>query len=75
MKLKPGRPVDSSQRTYARRIGVHRQARGWSQAELARRAKVGRAALSSWESQRNRIPLPWLARLARVLRVDTGDLL
>jgi transcriptional regulator with XRE-family HTH domain len=78
MKLKPGRPPRSgsaSDRVHAPFIGINRVTRNLSQADLARLVGVSKAALSSWEAQRNRAPRPVLLKIARVLRVRVTDLL
>ena len=58
------------------RIKELREARGWSQAELARRAKVRQATLSAIENQLTTgVDFAVLDRLARALEVDPGFLL
>jgi len=58
------------------RIRELRQAKQWSQAELARRARVRRAMLSELEAgKRQRIDLVILERLAGALEVDPALLL
>jgi len=58
------------------RVKELREAKGWSQAELARRAKVRRAMLSELEAgKRQRIDLAILERLATALGVDPALLL
>jgi transcriptional regulator with XRE-family HTH domain len=58
------------------RVKELREARKWSQAELARRAKVRRAMLSELEAgKRQRIDLAILERLASALEVDPALLL
>jgi transcriptional regulator with XRE-family HTH domain len=58
------------------RVRELREAKGWSQAELARRAKVRRAMLNELEAgKRQRIDLSILERLAGALEVDPALLL
>jgi transcriptional regulator with XRE-family HTH domain len=58
------------------RVKELREARKWSQAELARRAKVRRAMLNELEAgKRQRIDLAILERLATALEVDPALLL
>lgn len=53
------------------RVRELREAKGWSQAELGRRAKVRQAMLSELEAgKRQRIDLAILERLALALEVD-----
>jgi len=62
--------------TMATRILKLRSARGWSQPELARRAKVTQAYIAQLETgQRKNPSLPVLRRLARALGVPVGELL
>jgi len=58
------------------RIRELRRARGWSQAELARRAGVRQATVSRMESgATTKVSLRVLERLAGALEVDPGYLL
>lgn len=58
------------------RVKELREAKGWSQAELGRRAKVRQAMLSELEAgKRQRIDLSILERLATALEVDPALLL
>ncbi len=58
------------------RVGELREAKGWSQAELARRAGVRRAMLNELEAgKRQRIDLGILEKLAAALGVDPAILL
>ena len=53
-----------------------RKKRGWSQAEVARRAKVTDAYVAMLETGKKRNPsLAVLKRLARALRVPVAELL
>jgi len=53
-----------------------REARGWTQAELAKRAKVTRPYITMLEQGARKTPsLPTLQRLARVLGVPVAELL
>lgn len=55
------------------RIREFREAKGWSQAELSRRAKVRTAALSRMETGKaQRIELDMLGRIADALGVDAA---
>ena len=57
------------------RLRELRKAKKWSQAELARRAKVRQAAVSELESgKRQRIEFAMLERLAQALEVDPAFL-
>ena len=54
----------------AERIKALREARGWTQAELARRMSITRNGVNSWE-QGLSMPSPTcLVDLAKVLRLD-----
>ena len=55
------------------RLTQEREARGWSQAELARRARLHPSELSKIESGRIRPYRPLLRRLARHLRLPAAD--
>ena len=58
------------------RVRELREARGWTQAELADRAEVRRATLSAIENnQTSGIDFDVLDRLARALEVDAGYLI
>lgn len=58
------------------RLEQLRRARGWSQAELARRASVRQATVSHLESgSALNVNLPVLEKLAAALEVDPGYLL
>jgi transcriptional regulator with XRE-family HTH domain len=58
------------------RVQELREAKGWNQAELARRAKVRPSTLVDMEKGRtNRIDLDVLERLADALDVDPGFLI
>ncbi len=62
--------------SIASRIRSFREARGWSQAELSRRAKVHLSSLSRWErGERSRISLTEFVKLADALGVSLDDLL
>jgi transcriptional regulator with XRE-family HTH domain len=58
------------------RIRELREAKGWSQAELARRAGVQRVTITLIEGQRTKgIDFETLEKLARALEVDAGYLI
>ncbi len=56
------------------RLKLHRQGRGWSQAELAARASVSRAAVSAIEARRLVPSVAAAMSLARVLGTTVEDL-
>jgi transcriptional regulator with XRE-family HTH domain len=59
----------------AGRIRALREAKGWSQRELARRAKVRQPSLSAIETgQAKRIDVAMLERIANALGADLVDL-
>jgi transcriptional regulator with XRE-family HTH domain len=55
------------------RLTLERESRGWSQAELARRARLHPSELSKIESGRIRPDRPLLRRLARHLGLPAAD--
>ncbi len=57
------------------RIREYREARGWSQAELARAIGVQPAAISRYEKEDQRVNLPLLAKLAEALKVEPTTLI
>jgi transcriptional regulator with XRE-family HTH domain len=58
------------------RVREIREAKGWSQAELADRAGIRRATLSAIESgQTKGVDFATLERLAKALEVDPGYLI
>jgi DNA-binding Xre family transcriptional regulator len=58
------------------RLKELREARGWTQLELAERAGVRQATISEMETGRaKRVGLDTLDRLARTLKVQPGELL
>ena len=58
------------------RIKEVRQAKGWTQAELARRAGIRRATVNRIENARVKaIDLEVLEKLAKALEVDAGYLI
>lgn len=57
------------------RIRAHREARGWTQGELAKRLGRTQTAVSYWESGQRGLSLDDLVDLAHVLGVDSADLL
>jgi transcriptional regulator with XRE-family HTH domain len=57
-------------------IREHREARGWTQADLAKRAKVTQEYIAVIETGKRKSPsLPVLRRLAKALGVPVGELL
>ena len=58
------------------RVKELREAKGWSQAELADRAKIRRATVSAIEANQTKgIDFETLERLAKALRCDPGYLI
>ena len=66
----------STTTVYGRQIRRLRDARKWSQEDLARRAHIGKQAMSDIESGRTKRPhIDSLQRIAKALDVPVGDLL
>ena len=59
----------------AERIKALREARGWTQAELARRMNMTRNGINSWEQGLSMLSPPSLVDLAKLFSVSTGYLL
>lgn len=59
----------------AERIKTLREARGWTQAELARRLNMTRNGVNSWEQGLSMPSPPFLVELARLFSVSTDYLL
>ena len=59
----------------ADRIKALREARGWTQAELARRINMTRNGINSWEQGLSMPSPPCLVYLARLFSVSTDYLL
>ena len=59
----------------ADRIKALREARGWTQAELARRMNMTRNGINSWEQGLSMPSPPCLVDLARLFSVSTDYLL
>lgn len=59
----------------ADRIKILREARGWTQAELARRLNMTRNGVNSWEQGLSMPSPPMLVELARLFSVSTDYLL
>ena len=57
------------------RIREHRQARGWTQAELADKCDLHRTFIGSVERGERNISILNLRLIARVLRVSLSDLM
>lgn len=53
----------------------HRETRGWSQAEMAQRAKVSQGYIAQLEAGQKTPSLKVLQRLAKALRVPVAKLL
>jgi len=62
-------------REIGHRLREHREARGWTQAELARRCRLHKAYVGFVERGERNVSLVNLRRIARVLRVRLSDLL
>jgi putative transcriptional regulator len=58
----------------ATRLREKRTERGWSQQELARRAKISRVYLNKLETRKQDPRLSVVARLAEALKVKIADL-
>lgn len=59
----------------ADRIKALREARGWTQAELARKMNMTRNGINSWEQELSMPSPPSLVDLARLFSVSTDYLL
>lgn len=59
----------------AERIKALREARGWTQAELARRLNITRNGVNSWEQGLSMPSPPCLVDLAKLFSVSTDYLL
>lgn len=59
----------------AERIKALREARGWTQAELARRMNMTRNDINSWEQGLSMLSPPSLVDLAKLFSVSTDYLL
>jgi putative transcriptional regulator len=57
------------------RLRKIRTQRGWSQEELARRARISRVYLNKLETRKQDPRLSVVARLAEALKVSVGDIL
>lgn len=60
---------------FAQRVLYHRCRLGWTQAQLAERIGISRAAICTYETMTSEPTLTVLVRLARVLGVTTDHLL
>lgn len=56
------------------RVKENREARGWSQGELARRLGVSRQTINAVETDKYDPSLPLALRMARLFRVAVPDL-
>lgn len=56
------------------RLREHREARGWSQGELARRLGVSRQTINAVETDKYDPSLPLALRLARLFETDVTSL-
>jgi ribosome-binding protein aMBF1 (putative translation factor) len=71
---RPGEDMRQQQQTFAQRLAALRQARGWSQNELAREAAVSQSMVARYEAGRTPAPrLEIVARLAHALGASLGD--
>ena len=61
-------------RTIAANVRQARSAAGWSQAELARRARIDVTTVSAIERAQANPTVETMAKLARALRLDVLDL-
>ena len=64
-----------SARNVGLRIAFHREKRGLTQDELARKSWIHRVTLSNIERGAEQPTLDTLSRIAKALRVPVGDLL
>ena len=55
-------------------LKVHREARGWSQGELARRLGVSRQTVNAVETDKYDPSLPLALRMAKLFAVSVPDL-
>jgi transcriptional regulator with XRE-family HTH domain len=58
----------------AKRLKQLRNAKGWTQEELARRARISRVHLARIETARMEPTLGIIEKLAKALKVKVGDL-
>ncbi len=65
----------SKRRVVAKNVCRLRNERGWTQQDLAERARIDRTHLARFESQGVNVSLDVLFRLAEGLEVDTRELL
>lgn len=56
------------------RLRVHREGKGWSQGELARRLGVSRQTINAVETDKYDPSLPLALRMARLFAVPVTDL-
>ena len=61
-------------RRVRNRIAAVRQARGWSQAELALRLGVSRGAVASWELDLHLLSGAIVGKMVQILRCRSSDL-
>ena len=62
-------------RELGQRIRGHRQARSWTQAELAKRCELHRTFIGSVERGERNLSILNLRHIAKVLRASLADLL
>ena len=67
--------MDMLQENFAWQLRLQRRKRRWSQANLARRAKVKQTAISEMERGRRWVRPTVLLRLSKVLEVSVAELL
>lgn len=67
-------PTQAALRRFGRAVGEARDARGWSQEELAQRAGVSQSNVSGWESGKWAPDPDAVFAVERALRVKPGGL-
>lgn len=68
-------PVKPALAILGRRIRERRQIKGWSQEELADRAKLDRSYIGGIERGERNITVLKLCQVAGALKLDLGDLM
>src|SRR6266536_835805 len=72
---RPGGILSGNAADVGQRIRAIREARGWTQSDLAARLQRTQTAVSYWESGRRSLSLDDLVEVARVLGVPNAELL
>lgn len=67
--MKPTKSEQAFRVALSDTIRERRQARGWTQAVLSRRASITQASVSNYEATRRDVPLLTLGRLAAAFEV------